>query len=66
MTEAEERGACYGHPTLCVREMMEHMQECVVCGNAVRDDLVDHPFFGFRAGCDLVAAPLRAGDIKEG
>jgi len=45
------QGACQGGDTRQVRTT-EHMEECRVCGERVRFDLVDHPFFGFRAGCD--------------
>ncbi len=38
------------------------MQECRHCGNCVRDDMVDHFFFGFKAGCDEWRKPKQAGD----
>lgn len=48
-----ERRACKGGQTAPVRMGCEHAQECVVCGQRVRDDMVDHAFFGFAAsGCD--------------
>jgi hypothetical protein len=28
-----------------------HGQRCSACGTTVRDDLVDHAFFGFSTGC---------------
>lgn len=43
--------ACRGAPTRSTREGPEHMEECRTCGAAVRWDLVDHKFFGFKAGC---------------
>lgn len=52
-----ERRACMGADTRQTREFMEHMEECRACGSAVRWDLVDHPFFGFKAACNHVAAP---------
>jgi hypothetical protein len=48
-----ERRACLGGSTLSVRMGSEHAQECVVCGTTVRDDMTDHPFFGFASsGCE--------------
>lgn len=44
-------GACMGASMREVRTT-EWMEECRACGNRVRHDLVDHPFFGFKAGCD--------------
>ena len=43
-----ERRACLDGPT---RSMPNNMEECVECGTCVRHDLVDHPFFGFKNGC---------------
>lgn len=34
------------------RVMGEYMQECRVCRMQVQWQLINHPFFGFRAGCD--------------
>jgi len=55
--EVEERGACKGRPTISVFSGGKDMQECVVCGAAVRDDLIDHPFFGFASSCPRAKAP---------
>jgi hypothetical protein len=35
----------------CRLSDMGHAQQCRSCGTRVRDDLVDHSFFGFAAGC---------------
>lgn len=47
----DRHGACRGHPTRSVRTT-EHMEQCRACGCKVRYDLVDHTFWGFKAGCD--------------
>ena len=48
-----DRRACLGAATSDVRMGCEHAQECLHCGRNVRDDMVDHPFFGFAAsGCN--------------
>ena len=52
MSDAIELGACHGHETRPTRSFMEHMEQCLVCDLQVRWDLVDHPFFGFKASCD--------------
>ena len=57
--------ACRGAVTREVRRS-EWMERCCACGDEVRSDLVDHPFFGFRAGCDFAegvepCAPGRSG-----
>ncbi len=43
----EDRMACKGAPTI------QHgdMEECVACGDRVQWNFVDHPLFGFKAGC---------------
>lgn len=47
-----EQRACKGGETEpCLLIGMEHAQKCLSCGSRVRDDLVDHKFFGFAAGC---------------
>lgn len=43
--------ACQGAETISTMMGLEHAQECHYCGMKVRDDLVDHPFFGFESGC---------------
>jgi hypothetical protein len=43
--------ACNGAETESCRMGIEHAQECMHCGKKVRDDVIDHPFFGFSAGC---------------
>lgn len=43
-------GACRGATTKEVRTT-EHMEQCRACGDEVRHDLVDHEFWGFKAGC---------------
>lgn len=45
------RKACEGAATRDCRMGPEHAQQCLACGTKVRDDMVDHGFFGFRAGC---------------
>ena len=73
---AGARGACMGGATVPVRMGCEHAQQCVVCGSKVRDDLVEHGFFGFAAGCNQIAtdAPAAAerlagdggGELRNG
>ena len=43
--------ACQGGETRCVQTLAQHMEECEACGMAVPCDLIDHPCFGFEAGC---------------
>lgn len=46
------RKACRGAQTIDSNIGIEAAQECVHCGTKVRDDLVEHPLFGFSArGC---------------
>ena len=46
------RRACLGATTADVRMGCEWAQECLHCGRTVRDDMVDHLFFGFAgSGC---------------
>lgn len=53
----DERRACDGAPT---ESVWHNMEECRACEMAVRHDLTDHPFFGFRSSCPL-KRPDRAG-----
>lgn len=47
-----EQRACKGGETEPCRLIdMGRAQKCLICGSRVRDDLVDHKFFGFAAGC---------------
>lgn len=47
-----ETRACCGADTMpCRLSDLSHAQQCRKCGTRVRDDLVEHPFFGFVAGC---------------
>jgi hypothetical protein len=46
-----DRMACLGAPTVQVRTT-EYMERCQACGTEVQYQLVDHPFWGFRAGCN--------------
>jgi hypothetical protein len=46
-----EMRACKGGETLCVQTLTMHMEQCQACGTAVPCDLIDHPCFGFEAGC---------------
>jgi len=48
---SEQRMACLGAQTRSVRTT-EHMEECRACGTQIQFQLVDHPFWGFKAGCD--------------
>ena len=43
--------ACKGASTRPVRLCGEDFEECVECRTRVQWDLVEHPFFGFAAGC---------------
>ena len=49
--EWDVRRACQGAQTLDRRSGPENGQRCRECGTWVRDDMTDHPFFGFKAGC---------------
>lgn len=40
-------------------------QKCVICGTRVRDDLVDHKFFGFAAGCPKAASSASAKSLVQ-
>ncbi len=56
-----EKRACLGGKTQpCRLSDLGQAQACMSCGTRVRDDLVDHRFFGFAAGCSKSAAPPRA------
>jgi hypothetical protein len=43
--------ACLGAETVSVR-VTEYMERCRACGMEIQYQLVDHPFWGFRAGCE--------------
>lgn len=47
--------ACRGAPTNSERFGPEHMEICQACENCVRYDLIDHWFFGFKAGCSKLS-----------
>lgn len=51
MTISHQLAACLGADTRSVGTT-EYMEECRLCGTEVQYQLVDHPFFGFKAGCD--------------
>lgn len=51
ITRREKHGACRGYPTTEVQSAEERMEHCVACGCEVRVDLVEHHYFGFKAGC---------------
>lgn len=55
----ESKMACKGAPTITEPGGTGDMEKCQACGDAVARDLVDHPFFGFRAGCGRSAAPTQ-------
>lgn len=44
--------ACKGARTRTVFTGTGDMERCQACGTLVDWDLVDHPLFGFEAGCD--------------
>lgn len=44
--------ACKGAPTVTIHTGTGDMEKCQACGTAIASDLVDHPFWGFKAGCD--------------
>lgn len=67
--------ACEGAITEpCRMSGMEHGQKCQHCGTKVRDDMVDHSFFGFAANCShhkvqadvLEASPTLGATIPSG
>lgn len=43
--------ACKGAPTITVPSALGDFARCQACGDSVRSDLVDHPFWGFK-NCD--------------
>jgi len=43
--------ACRGAHTVSVRST-EHMERCRACGTEIQYQLVDHPFWGFKASCE--------------
>lgn len=51
MAQLTGNRACTGGLTDAVRKCGEHGQRCRRCGTWVRDDMVDHWLFGFRAHC---------------
>lgn len=55
---ASEKRACLGAGTESCRMGVEHAQRCLFCRVKVRDDMVDHHFFGFAAGCDSARAGI--------
>lgn len=56
-----ERRACKGGITREAKMGCEAAQECTVCGQKVRHDLTDHPFFGFAASGCMAGEDLPAG-----
>jgi hypothetical protein len=56
MSDNEETRACMGAPTVTEQNAMGDMERCLACGAEVRWDLVDHPFWGFKACCDMTDA----------
>lgn len=57
--------ACEVAPTEDVRMGHEHGQKCIHCGDWVRDDLMDHFFFGFKAGCLLISTAMDARPLPS-
>lgn len=45
------KAACRGAATVSMRCGPTHMEECQACHMAVAWDLINHHFFGFKAGC---------------
>lgn len=57
-TTMTEKRACLGGKTKpCRFSDLGHAQACLSCGTRIRDDLVDHPFFGFATSCPMSVAP---------
>lgn len=54
--------ACLGAETISVRTI-EHMERCRACGTEVQWQLVNHPFWGFRAGCERRDAAIVAREV---
>lgn len=52
--------ACEGAETITHRRADADMEECRECGNCCRWDLVDHPFFGFKAMCSKKVCEMTA------
>lgn len=63
MTRFEPKRACEGAATIHEGDMCgcPHPD----CGVSIRWDLVDHPFFGFKAGCPLKEKPSVARDSQS-
>lgn len=57
-----EEAACRGGVTIPQDGFCEHMNECAVCGVAVRWDLADHGFFGFKSACGFAALQKAEGE----
>lgn len=60
-----ERKACEGADTIPHWHCQGEMHECVHCGYEVQWDLVDHPFFGFEAGCTERRAVAASGATEQ-
>lgn len=56
------RKACNGDETISVGDM----EECLACETRVRNDLVDHPFWGFRSTCPNSEPPKPDGEAFRG
>lgn len=66
LSEAQRRkAACCGAPTAETRCFSEHMAECRLCKTEVRWDLIDHPVFGFAAGCDFPAGRAALSALRS-
>jgi len=62
VTSWKPKGACEGGDTIPTKMGMEDAEQCPRCGNMVRWDLVDHPFFGFNARGSCGEAPASRED----
>lgn len=54
LNEVKERPqmcAAGGAKTKYVRVGSGHFKECRACGTRIREDLQEHPFFGWNASC---------------
>lgn len=56
-TDIGEREDCACLSGLTVPDMGKDMERCLHCGTSIRWDLVDDPFWGFKAGCDEWQSP---------
>lgn len=63
-TISHKLAACLGADTRSVRTT-EYMEECRLCGTEVQYQFVDHPFFGFKSGCDRFTKEIKSTEARR-